>query len=85
MNQLDLQNPIGHLRLAYQERVEKGMGGEAEEAEDQVGDVVPHFGISTDLPVLSRKSPRIAHDAQQVNPLQHHLHQHQQTIISLWN
>ena len=37
------------------------MSGEAENAEDEVSDVVPYFGIGTDLPQIPRKSARITH------------------------
>jgi len=61
------------LNDAYQERIEEGMSGESEQTEHEVGDVIPHFRIRADLLQVPRESTRVAHDTQQMDPLQHHL------------
>ena len=57
----------------YQNGKEEGVRHDAHQAKDQVGHVIEDLRVGDYLAHIPRESTRIAHDAQQVDRLQHHL------------
>ena len=50
---------------------EEGMGAESEETKNQVNDVVDNLRVGADLSDAPLECSCVAHDAQQMNALQH--------------
>ncbi len=48
------------------------MGAESEEAKDEVNDVVDNLRVRADLSDAPLECPGVAHDAQQMDALQHY-------------